>query len=113
MQGDTGSQITHPLKQGKVRYSQGAQPGEQFWITKQATYLAAIVSYMCMQQPMPSARRDILLDNNFYKTSDFADGPTLAATTVRTGFCVPPALQTAPSEHPPLSPYQVICYSFA
>jgi len=27
-------------------------------------------------------------------------------------FCVPPALQTAPSEHPPLSPHQVICYSF-
>lgn len=93
----------------KARKGQ-VQPGSPAWravldSTKQATYLAATVSYMCMQQPMPSARRDILLDNNFYKTSNFADGPTLAAIRVRTGFCVPPALQTAPSKHPPLSPY--------
>lgn len=52
------------------------------------------------------------MGNSFYKTSDFADGPTLAATRVRTTSCVPPALQIAPSEHAPLSPYQVICYSF-
>lgn len=33
-QGGTGSQTAHPPKQGKVGYSQGAQPGEQFWLTQ-------------------------------------------------------------------------------
>lgn len=40
-----------------------------------------------------------------------ADGPTLAATKVRTTFNVPSALQTASSEHSPLSLYKVICCS--
>lgn len=69
-------------------------------MTKASHPPAAIAGYMCVQQ---LARRDSLLGNSFYKTSDFADGPTLAATRVRTTFSVPSALQTASSEHPPLS----------
>lgn len=90
------------------------QPGSPAWqavldSTKQATQQAAPVGYMCMKQPVSLARRDILPGNSFYKTSDFADGPTLATTRARTRLCVPPALHTAPSEHLLLSPYQVIC----
>lgn len=48
MQGDTGSQITHPLKQGKVRYSQGAQPGEQFWITQSKPPTWQLLSATCV-----------------------------------------------------------------
>lgn len=92
-------QIRHCLKQGKAGYS----PGASFGWHKASHPPAAIAGYMCMQQPTPSARRDSLLGNSFCKTSDFADGPTLAATRVRTTFSVPSALQTASSENPLLS----------
>lgn len=88
------------------------QPRSPFWMTKKATHQQLLLA-TCVCSSRCHQQGGTLLANSFYKTSDFADGPALAATRVRTSFSAPSAVQTVSSEHPPLSLslYEVICCS--